>query len=192
MQKFLCKNCSNRQIRFDGHSVPSGAYYGQTSEEVRFIAVVKQNQVGMVWRCGKGLNQWQSEYNQTVVDFIRNEFIVRNPEVRQFDRNDAVAMQNAQRYNHRFKDCQKCGFSSFGHKPKKHTKAFRGRDNFFTAEYNDTSKAIYGETVEMNGKSQKVYGKIAEYMDGSGLGTVRGDMRPLEPVMPIPSGKVKR
>ena len=80
MQKFLCKNHADRQIKFDGHSVPSGAYYGQTAEGLRFIAVVRVNQIGMVWRSGKGLVPWEKSYNQTVVDFIRSEPVGVNPE----------------------------------------------------------------------------------------------------------------
>lgn len=80
MQKFLCKNHADRQIKFDGHSVPSGAYYGQTAEGLRFIAIVRVNQIGMVWRSGKGLVPWEKSYNQTVVDFIRSEPIGVNPE----------------------------------------------------------------------------------------------------------------
>ena len=33
---------------------------------------------------------------------------------------------------------------SAGHKPSKHTKAMRAKPNFYTAEYNDLSKRIYG------------------------------------------------
>ena len=80
MRKFLCKNYADRQIKFDGHSVPSGAYYGQTAEGLRFIAVVRVNQIGMVWRSGKGLVPWEKSYNQTVVDFIRSEPVGVNSE----------------------------------------------------------------------------------------------------------------
>jgi hypothetical protein len=192
MQKFLCKNHTDCQIKFDGHSVPSGAYYGQTAEGLRFIAVVRVNQIGMVWRSGKGLVPWEKAYNQTVVDFIKSERITKNPEVRYFDKNDPIETQNAQRYNHRFNNCYECGFVPKSKKPAKHTKAFRTRPNCYTAEYNHASSAIYGETIEMNGKPQKVRGKIAEYMDGSGAGKIHGDMRPLEPVFPVPSGKKAR
>lgn len=170
MRKFLCKNYADRQIKFDGHSVPSGAYYGQTAEGLRFIAVVRVNQIGMVWRSGKGLVPWEKSYNQTVVDFIRSEPVGVNSETVHFD----MAVKSERK------------------KAAKHTKAFRTRNGSFTEEYNNASSLIYGETIEMNRRPQKVYGKIAEYMDGSGAGKIRGDMRPLEPVFPVPSGRKAR
>lgn len=98
MQKFLCKNYADRQIKFDGHSVPSGAYYGQTANGLRFIAVVRVNQIGMVWRSGKGLVTWEKSYNQTVVDFIRSEPIGVNPETVHFDMTVKSERKKAGRY----------------------------------------------------------------------------------------------
>ena len=68
----------------------------------------------------------------------------------------------------------------------------RAKPNFYTAEYNDLSKRIYGESIDMNGTVRCCRNRTAEYMDGSGLGKFRGDMRPLEPVFPLKSGKKTR
>ena len=192
MQKFLCKNHADRQIKFDGHSVPSGAYYGQTAEGLRFIAVVRVNQIGMVWRSGKGLVPWEKSYNQTVVDFIRSEPIGVNPETVHFDMAVKSECKKAGRYAARFAGTGSASANRKSKKAAKHTKAFRTRNDSFTAEYNNASSLIYGKTIEMNRRPQKVYGKIAEYMDGSGAGKIRGDMRPLEPVFPVPSGRKAR
>jgi hypothetical protein len=81
---------------------------------------------------------------------------------------------------------------SAGHKPSKHTKAMRAKPNFYTAEYNDLSKRIYGESIDMNGTVRRCRNRTAEYMDGSGLGKFRGDMRPLNPQMPLKSGRKAR
>lgn len=192
MQKFLCKNHADRQIKFDGHSVPSGAYYGQTAEGLRFIAIVRVNQIGMVWRSGKGLVPWEKSYNQTVVDFIRSEPIGVNPETVHFDMAVKSERKKAGRYAARFAGTGSASANRKSKKAAKHTKAFRARNDSFTKEYNNASSLIYGETIEMNRRPQKVYGKIAEYMDGSGAGKIRGDMRPLEPVFPVPSGRKAR
>lgn len=192
MQKFLCKNHADRQIKFDGHSVPSGAYYGQTADGLRFIAVVRVNQIGMVWRSGKGLVPWEKSYNQTVVDFIRSKSIGVNPETVYFDMTVKSERKKAGRYAARFAGTVSASANRKSKKAAKHTKAFRTRNDSFTKEYNNASSLIYGKTVEMNGRHKKVYGKISEYMDGSGAGKIRGDMRPREPVFPVPSGRRAR
>ena len=192
MQKFLCKNHADRQIKFDGHSVPSNAYYGQTAEGLRFIAIVRVNQIGMVWRSGKGLVPWEKSYNQTVVNFIRSEPVGVNPETVHFDMAVKSERKKAGRYAARFAGTGSASANRKSKKAAKHTKAFRTRNDSFPEEYNNASSLIYGETIEMNRRPQKVYGKIAEYMDGSGAGKIRGDMRPLEPVFPVPSGRKAR
>lgn len=90
--------------------------------------------------------------------------------------------KKAGRYAARFAGTGSASANRKSKKAAKHTKAFRTRNDSFTAEYNNASSLIYGKTIEMNRRPQKVYGKIAEYMDGSGAGKIRGDMRPLEPV----------
>lgn len=85
--------------------------------------------------------------------------------------------------------------ASAGHKPSKHTKAFRPNDNFFTAEYNDASVRIYGKSIDINGRVRKCTGKTAEFLDGAGCCAKsfdNADRRPLEPVFPLKSGKKAR
>lgn len=106
---------------------------------------------------------------------------------------DAIAREHtAEVRNHKAIVSAHANRVSAGKKAAHRTKAFRPNDNYFTAEYNRASVVIYGRSVEMNGRKRKCTGKTAEYMDGSGLGTVRGDMRPLAPVFPVPSGKKAR
>lgn len=85
--------------------------------------------------------------------------------------------------------------ASAGHKPSKHTKAFRSNDNYFTAEYNKASVRIYGKSVDINGKVRRCTGKTAEFLDGAGCCAKsfnNADRRPLEPVFPLKSGKKAR
>lgn len=84
---------------------------------------------------------------------------------------------------------------SAGHKPSKHTKAFRHNDNYFTAEYNDASVRMYGQSVDINGRVRRCTGKTAEFLDGAGCCAKsfdNADRRPLEPVFPLKSGKKAR
>ena len=173
-------------------SIKRREYYAQTAEGLRFIAIVRVNQSGMVWRSGKGLVPWENSYNQTVVDFIRSEPIGVNPETVHFDMTVKSERKKSGRYAARFAGTWSASANRKSKKAAKHTKAFRTRNDSFTAEYNNASSLIYGKTIEMNRRPKKVYGKIAEYMDGSGAGKIRGDMRTLEPVFPVPSGRKAR
>lgn len=56
-------------------------------------------------------------------------------------------------------------------------------------EYIMASHALYGGTVEMNGKKRFMTSTMAQYMDDTGMGTIRGDMRPFEPQFPVKSYK---
>lgn len=54
-----------------------------------------------------------------------------------------------------------------GHKPSKHTKAFRGRkDASLPSEYIDISRQNYGESIDFGGKIREMNAELASYMDG--------------------------
>ena len=63
-----------------------------------------------------------------------------------------------------------------------------------TSEYKNRSAAIYGQTIDIDGKKYDIgTSKMATYMDGTGMGPNfdNSDRRPLEPQFPIKSGKHK-
>lgn len=57
-------------------------------------------------------------------------------------------------------------------------------------EYGTRSRALYGESIEMNGKIKEV-GQVQRYMDGTGMSSSfdNRDRRPLNPTFPVKSGK---
>lgn len=57
--------------------------------------------------------------------------------------------------------------------------------------YSELSCALYGESIEMNGKQKKLNRSMQTYMDGTGMSPSfdNRDRRPLNPVFPIKSGK---
>ena len=149
MQKFLCKNYADHQIKFDGHSVPSGAYYGQTVNGVRFIAVVKKSQIGMVWKCGNGLVSWQNEYNQTVVDFIKKNPVGANPELDHSKKSATQKNKAKHKYDSWYSnDCIK----------RRHIKVSKSRKPMgFSGAYLKATRELYGENI---GRKQ------VNYLDG--------------------------
>ncbi len=149
MQKFLCKNHADRQIKFDGHSVPSGAYYGQTAEGLRFIAIVRVNQIGMVWKDGRGLVPWQNECNQKIVNFIKKESVCANPEL-------VRGKKSATQHN---KECKKYdGWYSNDCIRKRHVKVSKSKKPMgFSGAYLKATRALYGDDVSR---------KQVNYLDG--------------------------
>lgn len=54
-----------------------------------------------------------------------------------------------------------------GHKPSKHTKAFRGKNNAcLSAEYVDLSRQNYGESIDFGNTVLPMNASLASYMDG--------------------------
>lgn len=57
--------------------------------------------------------------------------------------------------------------------------------------YSELSYALYGESIEMNGKQKKLNRSMQTYMDGTGTSSSfdNRDRRPLNPIFPVKSGK---
>lgn len=149
MQKFLCKNHADRQIKFDGHSVPSGANYGQTAEGLHFIAVVRVNQIGMVWKDGRGLVPWQNEYNQKIVNFIKKNPVGANPELDHSKKSATQKNKTRHKYDNWYSnDCIK----------RRHIKVSKSRKPMgFDGAYLKATRELYGENI---GRKQ------VNYLDG--------------------------
>ncbi len=78
---FVCQHRPNGKHRFyfDGHTVPKFAWYGQTSDGTRFIAVKNGKQWGMLSH--RGLEKWSQDIRMDVLEFIENTPIQTRSEV---------------------------------------------------------------------------------------------------------------
>lgn len=205
-KNLVFQNLSGYSLGWNFTLVPNGCVYG-TINGFDFIAEPRM--------C--------CEYRKIPVQVYQNGYVVRHPEKRVIGSIVSAIMQNstlklskwdyavdwekavkadtiAREHTEQVRECKMirsahANRTSAGHRPSKHTKAFRSNDNFFTAEYNDASIRIYGKSVDINGRVHKCTGKTAEFLDGAGCCAKsfdNADRRPLEPVFPLKSGKKAR
>lgn len=177
---FLCQNRprTKQRVYFDNHTVPKFAWYGQMSDGTRFIAVKDGKKWGMISH--RGLNTWSKEIIPEILRFIS-------------ENNCGYQQEVSVRKTHIEKDSVIRKEHHKSRLPSKRVENYAPHVTM-TSEYKNRSVAIYGRTVDINGKKYDIgTSKMATYMDGTGMGPNfdNSDRRPLEPQFPVKSGKHK-
>lgn len=177
---FVCQHRPNGKHRFyfDGHTVPKFAWYGQTSDGTRFIAVKNGKQWGMLSH--RGLEKWSQDIRMDVLEFIENTPIQTRSEVEYArTRVDQGRVIRKSKSHSRLPSA---------HVENAHPHGKMGR------EYKNLTIALYGETVDINGVTGDLRSpRTCAYMEGNGVGKRfdNSDYRPQMPQFPTKSGKRK-
>ena len=177
---FVCQHRPNGKHRFyfDGHTVPKFAWYGQTSDGTRFIAVKNGKQWGMLSH--RGLEKWSQDIRMDILEFIKNTPLQDRPEVKYARTRVAQGQVIRKSKSH--------SRLPSAHVENAHPHGKMGR------EYKNLTIALYGETVDINGVTGDLRSpRTCAYMEGSGVGKRfdNSEYRPQMPQFPTKSGKRK-
>ena len=122
--------------------------------------------------------KWLFEHPTEIVDVIKKAFVEHKIQLYSWkahvDGLVASKMAEDAKAEQRQRRVEACEMRSMqsnrefaGHKPNKHTKAFRGpRHVALSAEYVDISRQNYGEEIDFGNKVRPMTASVASYMDG--------------------------
>ena len=214
------QNTSGHSIIYNGTEVKELDLYG-TFDGVVFVSrpfiVMKTGFMPMYIKTSIG---WTSIHPCKIVDFLKEAYHARSVSLydwntyQQSKKEKRFAMEKAKqnkreaaviresqanvegslRY-HKSKKRLDDRYNEVG-KPVQKKRSYRtGFCSFCSSDYIITSKWIYGREISMNNHSFQMNEKVAYYMDGTGCCASyfdNRDMRPLNDVFPVKSGKKAR
>lgn len=186
--------CVNRKgMTYNGCKVPYMGLYG-TFGYYEFVAEPRLNlqtkEMRLKYRDIRTKPRWDNMSNKEIVLHIINAAQVKCIKLYKWETKminpNQIEMKKASAIWHKEAtnpDCVR----------RKKIKIKYCQTSMSASGYSQLSYALYGETIEINGREKALNRSIQTYMDGSGMGPDfdNSDRRPLVPQFPIKSGKHK-